>query len=202
MIGLAEPQQWRQATRPSHFFSLKGYLELLFTSYGLSLFNMESDTAPQDIFSQGVLYSIQGNVLAYMGVIQKKIMHRFGIKQEVFAAEICWDVLINAIKDHQITCTELPRYPEVRRDLALVLDEAVPYDHLRRIAFQTERHLLKRVTLFDVYRGEKLPAGKKQYAIGFMLQDIDKTLTDNDVDSVMSHLLSAFERETGAALRL
>ncbi|MCL2726847.1 MAG: phenylalanine--tRNA ligase subunit beta [Bacteroidales bacterium] len=201
MTGLAEPQQWRQTARASHFFSLKGYVEKLFAQHGLSTLGMECGEPPEDFFSQGLQYTLNGKVLAYLGVIQKKILHHFGIKQEVYAAEICWDVLFKALKGQKVTYAELPRYPEVRRDLALVLDEEVHYNDLHRIAFRTERRLLKRVTLFDVYRGEKLPAGKKQYAMGFVLQDSEKTLTDQAVDVVMSKLLDAFEKGTGAALR-
>jgi phenylalanyl-tRNA synthetase beta chain len=136
-----------------------------------------------------------------MGTVHPKVLQKFGIKQNVFAAEICWDVLVNAVKGQKITHAELPRYPEVRRDLALVLDEEVTYDQLYRIALRTERRLLKRVILFDVYRGDPLPAGKKQYALGFILQDFDKTLTDNDLSSVMSRLLFAFQKDAGATLR-
>ena len=201
MTGLAEPQQWRQPTRTSHFFSLKGYVEKLFAQHGLSILGMECGAPPEDLFSDGLQYTINGKVLAYMGIIQKKVLHQFGVKQEVYAAEICWDVLFKALKGQKITYSELPRFPEVRRDLALVIDEETHYNDLYRIAFRTERHLLKRVTLFDVYRGDKLPTGKKQYALGFVLQDPDKTLTDQAVDAVISKLLDAFQKESNATLR-
>ncbi|MCD8313943.1 MAG: phenylalanine--tRNA ligase subunit beta, partial [Bacteroidales bacterium] len=96
---------------------------------------------------------------------------------------------------------DVPRFPEVRRDLALLLDEGVTYSSLYATACRTGKKLLKNVTLFDVYRGEKIPAGKKQYAIGFVLQDLDKTLTDSDVENIMGKLLAAFKREHGATLR-
>jgi phenylalanyl-tRNA synthetase beta chain len=201
MTGLAEPQQWRHPASASHFFSLKGSVEKLFAQHGLSMLGMECGAPPQDLFSDGLQYTLNGKVLAYLGVIQKKVLQHFGIKHEVYAAEICWDVLFKALKGQKITYTELPRYPEVRRDLALVLDEEIHYNDLHRLAFRTERHLLKRVTLFDVYRGDKLPTGKKQYALGFVLQDPDKTLTDQAVDAVISKLLNAFQTETNATLR-
>ena len=201
MTGLAEPQQWRHEARPSHFFVLKGYIQKLFAQYGLSLYDLEHSSAPEDLFSDGVQYTLNGKILAVMGMIPKKMLNQFGIKQDVFAAEICWDVLLKAIEKHKTTCTELPRYPEVRRDLALLLDTQTHYDQVRHIAFNAERRLLKQVILFDVYHGEKLPVGKKQYALSFVLQDSDKTLTDQAVDAVMSRLLGAFEKEAGARLR-
>ncbi|MCL1973487.1 MAG: phenylalanine--tRNA ligase subunit beta [Bacteroidetes bacterium] len=201
MTGLAEPASWRDVARPTHFFLLKGYVEKLLGRFGISLFDGEESAAPSDIFSEGVQYLRNGKVLTCLGLIQKKLLQRFGIKQEVYAAEICWDLLLTTLKGEKITCTELPRYPEVRRDLALVIDEAVSYDQLRRIAFAAEGRLLTRVGLFDLFRGDKLASGKKQYALSFVLQDADKTLTDKAVDAAMSRLLAAFEKEVGAKLR-
>ena len=105
------------------------------------------------------------------------------------------------VKRNKIKYKELPKFPEVRRDLAILLDESVTYADLRKRALRAGKKLLKNVSLFDVYRGEKIPEGKKQYALGFVLQDLDKTLTDNDVERVMSKLLSVFQNEFGAVLR-
>ena len=125
----------------------------------------------------------------------------FGIKQPVFAAEISWPALLELVKRNKIKYKELPKFPEVRRDLALLLDESVSYADLRKSAFRVGKKLLKQVGLFDVYRGDKIAEGKKQYALSFVLQDLDKTLTDNDVERVMSKLLSTFQNEFGATLR-
>ena len=201
ITGLSHHPHWRYPSRPSHFFFLKGYLEKLFTQYGLSLFDLEYAQAPEDLFSEGLSYLYKGKLLAYMGVVDKKYLKTLDIKQEVYAAEVCWDVLFKAIKGLKVRYTELPRYPEVRRDLALVVDENQGYAALRQIAFRTEKQLLKKVGLFDVYKGDKLPMGKKQYALSFVLQDTEKTLTDKTVDNVMERLLAAFSREAGAVLR-
>ena len=120
---------------------------------------------------------------------------------DVFAAEINWPTLFELVKRNKIKYKELPKFPEVRRDLAILLDESVTYADLRKSAFRAGKKLLKNVSLFDVYRGDKIPEGKKQYALGFVLQDLDKTLTDNDVERVMSKLLSVFQNEYGAVLR-
>ena len=136
-----------------------------------------------------------------MGTISPARLKQFGIKQPVFAAEISWPALFELVKRNRIKYKELPKFPEVRRDLALLLDESVTYADLRRSALRVGKKLLKQVGLFDVYRGDKIAEGKKQYALSFVLQDLDKTLTDNDVERVMSKLLSTFQNEFGAVLR-
>ncbi len=125
----------------------------------------------------------------------------FDIKQDVFAAELSAELLFTAVKNHKVLFKDLPKFPEVRRDLALVLDEQVTYAQLREAAFKTEKNLLAHVNLFDVYRGDKLAPGKKQYALSFILQDKEKTLTDQQIERIMANLLKAFEKEFGAALR-
>lgn len=136
-----------------------------------------------------------------MGTIRPSLAKKFDIRQSVFAAEINWPVLLELIPRVKVKFNELPRFPEVRRDLALLVDESVTYADLRRSALRVAKKLLKQVTLFDVYRGDKIPAGKKQYALGFVLQDMEKTLTDNEVEKVVSKLLATFQHEFGAQLR-
>ena len=128
-------------------------------------------------------------------------LRQFGIKQPVFAAEISWPALFELVKRNKIRYKELPKYPEVRRDLAILIDESVTFADLRKSAFRVGKKLLRQVTLFDVYRGDKIGEGKKQYALGFVLQDLDKTLTDNDVEKMMNKFLSTFQNEFGASLR-
>ena len=136
-----------------------------------------------------------------MGTISPARLKQFGIKQPVFAAEISWPALFELVKRNKIKYKELPKFPEVRRDLALLLDESVTYADLRKSALRVGKKLRKQVVLLDVYRGDKIAEGKKQYALSFVLQDLDKTLTDNDVERVMSKLLSTFQNEFGAVLR-
>lgn len=199
----AGEKSWCADPSKGSYFQLKGYLELLLKRLGADLYMMEYDAAPSDLFSEGLVYRLPGTggQLAVMGTVSKSRLRQFGIKQPVFAAEINWPVLFELVKRNKIKYKELPKFPEVRRDLALLLDEDVPYAELRKSAFRVGKKILKQVTLFDVYRGDKIPSGKKQYALGFVLQDVDKTLTDNDVEKVMSKLLSTFGNEYGAILR-
>ena len=139
--------------------------------------------------------------LAVMGTVNPALAKKFDIKQPVFAAEINWNSLFDLIKRVKVKFTELPKFPEVRRDLALLLDESVKYSDLRRSAFRSAKKLLRQVTLFDVYRGDKIPAGKKQYALNFVFQDPDKTLTDAEVEKIVSKLMATFQNEWGATLR-
>ena len=126
---------------------------------------------------------------------------KFGVRQPVFAAEIEWNAILELVRRDKVSFKELPRFPEVRRDLALLLDESVSYSDLHAAAFKAGRKLLRQVSLFDVYRGDKIPSGKKQYALSFTIQDLEKTLTDADVERVMDSLLSAFKEKFGAELR-
>ena len=197
-------KSWRSEAGKSDYFQLKGYVELLLRRYGARLSQMRCTSAPSDIFSEGMTYSIPGGrerKLLSMGTVNPALARRFGVKQPVFAAEIDWNALFELVKRDKVAFKELPKFPEVRRDLALLLDEDVKYADLQASAERVAKKLLKQVTLFDVYRGDKIPAGKKQYALGFVLQDTEKTLTDADVERVMDKLLSTFTNEFGAVLR-
>ncbi len=202
MSGAPE-KNWKGGDGKSDFFQLKGYVELLLKRYGADLYQMWTDAAPSDIFSEGVVYSLPGQKLqlAVVGVINPAFARKFGVKQPVVAAEINWNTLFTLIKRDKVAFKEMPRFPEVRRDLALLLDEGVKYADLRAAAFKNARKLLKDVRLFDVYRGDKIPEGKKQYALSFVLQDPDKTLTDQDVERVMARLVEVFGKEFSASLR-
>ena len=204
MVITGTPEKsWRNEPAKSSYFQLKGYLELLLKRFGADLYQLWTDAAPADMFSEGVIYKLpgQGKQLAVMGTVNPALARRFGIKQPVFAAEISWPVLFELIKRNKVAFKEMPRFPEVRRDLALLLDESVSYADLRAAAFKNAKKLLKQVGLFDVYRGDKIPEGKKQYAMSFVIQDVEKTLTDQDTERVMEKLLAMFCKDFGAQLR-
>ena len=204
MFMSGQPEKsWRVDPGKGNYFQLKGYLELLLKRFGCDIYSLQTEAAPADLFSEGLSYSLPGSgqQLAVMGTIAPARLKQFGIKQPVFAAEINWPAFFTLIKRNKIKYSELPKFPEVRRDLALLLDESVTYADLRKSALRVGKKLLKQVSLFDVYRGDKIAEGKKQYALSFVLQDLEKTLTDNDVEKVMSKLLATFQNEFGATLR-
>ena len=195
---------WRSPAQKSNFFQLKGYVEALMARYRIDVSSLQTGSAPADIFSDGITYSLPGKepvLLATVGTMNPALCRRFGVKQPVFAAEINWEVLFTLIKRDKFSFKELPRFPEVRRDLALLLDEGVAYADVRKAAVRAGKKLIKSVTLFDVYRGEKIPAGKKQYALNFVLQDLEHTLTDAEVEKTMERVLSTLQGEFGAVLR-
>lgn len=203
MITGTPEKSWRIEPAKSNYFQLKGYVEMLLRRYGADMYQMWTDAAPSDIFAEGVVYSLPGQKkqLVTMGTVNPALARRFGIKQPVFAAEINWPVLFDLVKRDKVAFKELPKFPEVRRDLALLLDESVAYADLLSAAQKAAKKMLKQVTLFDVYRGDKIPSDKKQYAMSFVLQDLEKTLTDQDVERVMSKILSTFQNQFGAVLR-
>ncbi len=195
---------WRSPAQKSNFFQLKGYVEALMARYRIDVSSLQMGSAPADLFSEGITYSLPGKepkLLATLGCMHPVLCKRFGVKQSVYAAEINWEVLFGLIKRDKFSFKELPRFPEVRRDLALLLDESVTYADVRKTALRAGKKLIKSITLFDVYRGEKILFGKKQYALNFVLQDPEHTLTDQEVEKTMERVLEALKSELGAILR-
>jgi len=195
---------WRNPVQKSNFFQLKGYVDALLARYRIDASTLQTDAAPADIFAEGLVYLLPGKepkVLCTLGTVNPVLAKRFSIKQPVFAAEINWEVLFTLVKRDKFSFKELPKFPEVRRDLALLLDEKVSYADVRKAALKAGKKLIKSVTLFDVYRGEKILVGKKQYALNFVLQDPERTLTDQEVESTMERVLNALQTECGAILR-
>ena len=194
-------KSWRNEIGAGNYFAMKGYLELLLQRFKVSIYDLETDAAPSDLFAEGLVYKLGGKTLAMAGTVAKSLLKPFDIKQPVFLAEIRWPVFFELVKRDKVKYKELPRFPEVRRDLALLVDESVSFADLRKAAFQTARGILRQVSLFDVYRGPKILTDKKQYAISFILQDEEKTLTDAAVEATMAKLLKTFENKFGATLR-
>ena len=196
-------RSWREGARKGSFYELKGYLELLLKRYAVDIFTLETKPAPSDIFAEGISYSLPGThePLAVIGTVSPALARKFDVRQPVFAAEICWQTLLKLVSRVKVKFQEMPKFPEVRRDLAVLIDENVAYADLCRAAQKSVKKILKQVSLFDVYRGDKIPEGKKQYAINFVLQDPEKTLTDQEVEKAMSRLLATFQNQFGAVLR-
>jgi phenylalanyl-tRNA synthetase beta chain len=162
---------------------------------------LKSGKSNKKYFSESVTYSVTDKLIAEAGKISNHYLAKFDIEQEVYYAHIEWDMLISQIASHAVLYKELPKYPWVRRDLALLIDKNVKFSQIREIAFRTEKHILKDVDLFDVYESEKLGRDKKSYAVSFILKDDSKTLTDKNIDKAMSNLINAFEKELNATIR-
>ncbi|MEX0272867.1 MAG: phenylalanine--tRNA ligase subunit beta, partial [Flavobacteriaceae bacterium] len=151
---------------------------------------------------EGLSFHGKKGSLVQFGSVHKKILKHFAIGQEVLFADVDWTTVLETLETTGIKkVSEVPKYPSVKRDFALLLDESVPFKKIKTLALDTERKLLKNVQLFDVYTGKNLPKGKKSYAVGYTLQDPNKTLTDKQVDKVMQKLQKTYERELGATLR-
>lgn len=195
------PENWLQKSAPATFYHLKGYVDLVLLRLGLSNHLIETDEAPADIFSYGINLSVNGKYLGNFGLVSEKLRRQFDIKNEVFFAELRWDELFKLAQKQQIKFIEIPRFPEVRRDLALLIDKNVSFGDIKTVAQKVESKLIKAINLFDYYQGPKLGENKKSYAISFILRDDTKTLTDKVIDKVMDSLITAFTKELGAQLR-
>ena len=198
LSGNRTQENWANAQKPSDFFMFKGYVNGILSRLGIQ--KTQNMPVTSDVFSEGIAISVGTEIVVELGVVKKSIGKHFGIKQEVFFADFNWNLILKLIAT-KIKYTEIPKYPEVRRDLALLIDQAVTYDSIYTIARQTEKTLLKDINLFDVYEGNNLPEGKKSYALSFTIQDSAKTLTDVQIDKIMNKLQTNFETELGAVLR-
>jgi phenylalanyl-tRNA synthetase beta chain len=197
--GNRTKDSWSTNNKSSDFFYLKGVVSTILGRLGIS--KMKTSPSKNDVFSEGITFSLGKIKLVDFGVVQKPILKEFGIKQEVLFADFNWDNILQVVGRKNIKVQDLPKFPEVKRDLALLLDDKVKFSDVYTTAFQSEKNLLKEVDLFDVYQGDKLPEGKKSYAVSFVLQDTDKTLNDKQIDKVMSKIQQSLEKNLEAQLR-
>jgi len=201
ITGNDRPASWNVKSQPTDFFTLKSFAEKLLKRFGMDISEAQTDGFESDLFREAVSYKLRGKLLFHMGVLAKKLRNSFDLKNDVYYLELNVDTLLGMLKNHKVSAKELTNYPEVKRDLALLVDNKVTFAQLKRLAFSTEKKLLKNVTLFDVYEGDKLPIDKKSYALSFTLQDDERTMTDQMTDAVMNKLVARFEKETGAQVR-
>ena len=201
ITGLASQLSWNSKAEGASFFSLRGIVERLLKRFGIDIYALQSEALQSELYADAVILRQGPKEVLRMGVVAPSLRKKFDIKQDVFFAEIDFDQLIKMTKKAKIQFKELSKFPEVKRDLALLVDKSVTFAQLRGIAFATEKKLLKSVSLFDVYEGDKLPEGKKSYALSFILEDKNQTLTDKQIERTMANLQTQLEQKAGAEVR-
>jgi phenylalanyl-tRNA synthetase beta chain len=198
--GNKRPLSWNSPEMRSDFYFLKSYVDLVFEKLGFKPEELKQLEIADDIFAYGLCYELNSRQLVKFGLVNKNMRKTFDIENEVYYADFEWDLLMKYLPPVK-QFIPVPKYPEVRRDLALLVDKDVAFAQIKDIAYKAERQLLKHVSIFDVYEGEKLGEGKKSYAVSYILQDEFKTLTDKQIDKIMAKLIQAYERELDAKIR-
>jgi phenylalanyl-tRNA synthetase beta chain len=201
VTGAQENESWYSPENMVDHHFLKYIILSVLRKAGIPFWKMIASEFDKRIYSSAEAFHLDNRMLLTLGKLNTSILGAFDIRQEVFYAEINWQVLIDWINPERVKFMDVPRFPEVRRDLALILDRNVKFAELEELAYKTGKGLLKAVNLFDVYEGDKIGPGKKSYALSFMLQDEMKTLTDVDVDKLMNKLAEVFEKEFSAHVR-
>ncbi|RBW56684.1 phenylalanine--tRNA ligase subunit beta [Tenacibaculum sp. E3R01] len=199
ITGNRTKDSWKTTNQLSEFFYLKGIVTSLLARLGVTA--LKTTPVKTDVFSEGIVLSVGKIKLVELGVVKRTILKEFSIKQEVLFADFNWQNVLKLVGNKKLKVSELPKFPSVKRDLALLLDNKIEFKEIYNLAFQSERKLLKEVDLFDVYEGDKLPEGKKSYAVSFLLQDESKTLADKQIDKIMQKLQQTFEKNLDAVLR-
>lgn len=202
MTGRKSAGNWAEATRPVTFYQLKAYVQNVLVRMGIDLRKTQMKELSNDIYFEALEISTMGGKrLATLGKVNAKICKRFDIESEMFYADVEWRNALKETGKKKISFTEIPKFPEVSRDVALLIDKSVRFADIEKTAYETEKKLLKRVTLFDVYEGKNLEAGKKSYAVNFTLQDIEKTLNDKQIEAIMEKLVKNLIEKLGAVQR-
>ena len=193
---------WAHADEQSTFFELKAYVVNILRRVGLPFGSIVFKNSENALFSKALAVETRGGkLLAELGIVSKKVQKLTDVDNEVFYADIYWSQLMKAVRKNKVSYTEISKYPAVSRDLALLIDKSVEFAAIEQIAYQSERKLLRKVELFDVYEGKNLPAGTKSYAVNFILQDEQKTLNDKQIDAIMQKIIMNLKKQLGAELR-
>ncbi|TDG36776.1 phenylalanine--tRNA ligase subunit beta [Pedobacter changchengzhani] len=199
IAGAKESEQWNQIIKPATFYNLKAAVDAVFTRLGIA--GYQTDTVADDNFAYGIKYFRGDKTLVSFGAVTKSDRKIADVNAEVFYADFDWTALNDIIKKNKIVHKDVSKYPMVRRDLSLLIDQNITFDLLKGIAFKTDKKLIKDVGVFDVYVGDKLPEGKKSYALNFMLQDEEQTLTEKQIEQTMQKLINNLTQQAGAEIR-
>ncbi|MBP5642942.1 MAG: phenylalanine--tRNA ligase subunit beta, partial [Bacteroidales bacterium] len=202
MTGNDKEESWNNKPMSLTFYDLKKYVLGIMHKLGIDTDALDRLEGTESHYEYSLVYALNNKVLATIGKINAKTLKMFDVKKEVYHATFDWDAVMNVVKGLKtISFEALPKFPSVRRDLALVMDKNVTFEQIKKLAFATERNILKSVNLFDIYEGDKIPAGKKQYAVSFVIQDKQKTLTDKVIEKTMARIQQAIEQQLNATLR-
>ena len=201
VTGLDAQPSWNVKGSSASFFTLRATVEKLLRRFGIDIYTLRSEPSQSDLYSDGITYMQGTKPVIELGVVAPALLQKFDLKQAVYFAEIDFELITRAAKKQKIAVEELSKFPEVKRDLALLVDKSVSFAELRNVAMSAEKKLLKRITLFDVYEGDKLPEGKKSYALGFTLEDKNQTLNDKMIEKTMGNIARQLETKTGAQIR-
>ena len=202
LTGKRVEASWAHPEEPSSVYELKAYVGHILTRLGAPVGKLKQQAGANDIFAKSLaLVDNNGTVVLEFGLVKKALTAAFDISAEVYFADINWTLLMKKTKKHSVNFTEISKFPAVSRDLALLVDKSVEFARIEQIAFAADKKFLKKVTLFDVYEGKNLEAGKKSYAVNFLLQDETKTMNDKQTDAVMAKIIASLEKQLGAKLR-
>ncbi len=202
LTGNKTAQSWVRKEEKTTFYQLHAYVNNIFVRLGVDISRLTIERLENELFSDGLVLKAEGGkALGFIGIVARKVLKSFDIDQEVYYADLDWQRLLKQNKQYKAVISDLPKYPEVKRDFALLVDKSIEFADLARAAFATEKKLLKNVYLFDVYEGKNLENGKKSYALSFILQDTENTLKDTQIENIMNRLKKTFEEKFGATLR-
>jgi phenylalanyl-tRNA synthetase beta chain len=201
LSGREEEENWKNSDANIDFFDLKKIIYGILVRLGIKEKEITAETISGKSIPQGLRLIVRQKEVAAFGVISNSLNKQFDLKHPVYYASLYWNDIIRICGNNSVTFTEISRYPEVRRDLALVINKETTFADIQRIANQYGKKILRRVNLFDVYEGDKIEAGKKSYAVSFTLQDEEKTLAEKEIDAFMNRMMMGFEKELGAVIR-
>ena len=199
ITGAKQAENWNSRSSDAGFYNLKSAVDLIINRLNIKGL-VSAETINTDL-SSGISYSKGEKVLVDFGIVSKKSLKKLDITSDVFYADFDWDLIVRSVRNNKISYTEVSKFPSVRRDLSMLLNKDVTFEQLKQIAQKTDKSLLKEVNVFDVYIGDKLPEGKKSYALSFLIQDEEKTLTDKQIEALMQKLILNFEKQSGAEIR-
>ena len=203
MTGNLMPENWKMPATPVDFYHLKSHVMNIMHRMRMNMSRIQVVPATEHYYAEGLalVFRDSHKQLCSLGRLSKETLKQMDCKQEVFYADINWTLLLKSYPTKETLYAEVPKFPEVRRDLALVMEKKVTFAEIEQVAFNTEKKLLKRISLFDVYEGKGITEGMKSYAVSFILQDKDKTLTDKQIEAVMAKMQKNLETQLGAKIR-